>query len=166
MSDENEPTKAKVPKSTPSKAILPTPAPAANSTVEKTKKATDGNTTKATATATKQQQNNEKNPINKMRVRQKNQNDSKRNEERKKQKEQQRAIEDGLQKKVNDLLATCPVGDEVQTLTRILQPHSAELCAAYQQIHFDLDQMLRSKCVYYKIFPFGSTISGLAFRGN
>lgn len=94
-----------------------------------------------------------------------NQQISKRQKQQQK-KEQQQVDEDNLQRKVNEALENCPEGEELKMLTRILQPQNEELGRAFEQIRMDLCRLLSSKCVHFQIHPFGSTISGLAFRGK
>lgn len=81
-------------------------------------------------------------------------------------KEQKQIAEDALQKQVNQNLLQCAEGEELKLLARILQPNNEDLFRVYLALEGDLMQALNMRRASYKIHPFGSTISGLAFRGK
>ena len=76
---------------------------------------------------------------------------------------------------VNDLslidvrraLLNCPDGDELKALSHVLQPESNFLYAQYRKVHQDLANILQPRFEnQFTINPFGSTVSGLAFKGE
>lgn len=81
-------------------------------------------------------------------------------------KEHKQQAEDALQKQVNENLLHCAEGEELKLLARILQPNNDELFGVYLALENDLIQALNMRRAFFKIHPFGSTISGLAFRGK
>lgn len=81
-------------------------------------------------------------------------------------KQQKQHAEDALQNEVNENLLNCAEGEELKLMARILQPNSDDLFRVYLALEGDLMQALNMRRAFYKIHPFGSTISGLAFRGK
>lgn len=81
-------------------------------------------------------------------------------------KKQKQHAEDALQRQVNDNLLQCAEGDELKLLARILQPNNEDLFRVYLALQADLMQALNMRRTSYRIHPFGSTISGLAFKGE
>lgn len=74
--------------------------------------------------------------------------------------------EDPLEKEVNQHLVDCEEGEELKVLSRILQPNSDYLYDIYLRIHSDISESMGKSEYNFTIKPFGSTVSGLAFKGN
>lgn len=74
--------------------------------------------------------------------------------------------QDKLQISVNENLTNCQEGDELKSLSRILQPNNDHLYMVYKKIFNDISNVLNVLGTEYHIHPFGSTISGLAFKGT
>lgn len=71
-----------------------------------------------------------------------------------------------LQEAVNGKLMFCPREEQLGLLHRILQPSNIDIDLMFRAITWDLMIVLNKLRFYYKIHQYGSTITGLAFRGR
>lgn len=76
--------------------------------------------------------------------------------------------EDQLQIMVNKELSTCKKGDEIKVLCAVLQPNPNNLEQAFRLVKQDLMDVLHERFNKYQfdVTAFGSTVNGLAFRGE
>lgn len=56
-------------------------------------------------------------------------------------------------------------GTELKILCELLQPNIVQICTVYNLINQDLTSIISSRYQKFEIHPFGSTVSGLAFKG-
>lgn len=100
------------------------------------------------------------------------QNNGQSNQKKDKNKRKRQSVaqnkEDKLQIAVNQALSVCNQGDEIKALCAVLQPNPNTLERAFKLVKRDLMAVLheRFKSYQFDVTAFGSTVNGLAFRGE
>ncbi|XP_037036908.1 terminal uridylyltransferase Tailor-like [Bradysia coprophila] len=92
-------------------------------------------------------------------------NDAPNNKAKKRQQKKRKLpMNDHLQEAVCTALRNCAEGSEIQALTYALQPESDFMACIFQKIFCDINLVLNQRCKKFEIYPFGSSVCGMAFK--
>ncbi|KAJ6642050.1 Terminal uridylyltransferase Tailor [Pseudolycoriella hygida] len=85
---------------------------------------------------------------------------------KKRQKKRKLPVIDYLHEEVCKVLRNCPEGAEVKALTYVLQPEPDFMECVFQKILYDINMVLSQRFKNFEIYPFGSSVCGLAFKNS
>lgn len=85
---------------------------------------------------------------------------------KKRQKKRKLPVIDQLQQDVCKVLRNCEEGVEIKALTYALQPESDFMECIFEKIVYDIKNVLSQRFRNYEIYPFGSSVCGMAFKSE
>lgn len=71
-----------------------------------------------------------------------------------------------MREEVHNQLSCCGPGQELEVLNRCLKPDAQTLWLTCKEVERDLMLSLRSYYPFARVGVFGSTVMGIAFKGN